>query len=109
MINSASTLHFVLAIMPKPLPVSPLAGPKCTGLLSTVSSSYEKTSEVSSDSGYKELANTPVSNASGFPDGFPWLVSGGGWEDVPVCSVICWEGVPAVSYTHLTLPTKRIV
>jgi len=50
--------------------------------------------EVSSASGYRELANAPVSIVSGFPDkgsGIPWLVSGVGWEDVPVCSVICWE------------------
>jgi len=81
--------------MPKPLPVSPLAGPKCTGLLSTVSSSYEKTSEVSSDSAL-------VAIASGFPNewsGVPWLVNGVGWEDIPVCSVIYWEDDPA-KYHH---------
>jgi len=47
-----------------------------------------------SDSGNRELANAPVSIASGFPDeglGVPWLVEGAGWEDLPVCCVICWE------------------
>jgi len=69
-------------------------------LLSSVCSSSEKLLEVSSASRYRELANAPVSIASGFPDkgsGMPWLVSGVGWEDVPVCCGICWEDGPAGS------------
>ena len=97
-IDPTSTLHLVLATVPEPLPISPLAGPKCAGLLSAVSSSSEKPSKVSSDSGNRELSNAPVSIASGFPDeglGVPWLVNGVGWEDVPAGSD--WEGVPVVA------------
>ena len=58
--RSASALHFLLVTVPEPLPVSPLAGPKCAGLLSSVSYSSEKLSEVSSDSGYRARQRTSV-------------------------------------------------
>jgi len=97
-IDPASALHFVLATVPEPLPVPPLAGLKCTGLLSPVSSSSEKTLGGILRFQERELANAPVSIASSFPDkgsGVPWLVDRVSWEDFPFCSVTCWEDGPA--------------